>query len=88
MRILSIHMYKWLEDNAALLCGDTEVGFAGYFERKVLREHLNFHSRVVTSRSRPGERTAIHLENNVGIAYVAVHPNLLGVCVITDIEYP
>jgi hypothetical protein len=81
-------MYKWLEDNAALLWGDTEVGFAGYFERKFLREHLNFHSRVVTGRSRPGERTAIYLENNVGIAYVAVHPNLLGVCVITDLEYP
>jgi synaptobrevin family protein YKT6 len=88
MRILCIHVYRWLDDSSFLLAASHELNFAGYFERKVIREHLNFASRTVTNRSQPGDRSAVHLEQNAGIAYVAVHPNTLAVTVITDLEYP
>ena len=88
MRILSIHVYKWIEDNSALLCCGHEISFAGYFERKVLREMLNANSRLVVDRSRPGDRNAVHLEGDKGVSYVAVHPNNLAVNVTTDSEYP
>ena len=88
MRILSIHVYKWIEDNSALLCCGHEVNFAGYFERKVLRDLLNANARLAVDRSHPGDRQAINLEGDKGTAYVAVHPNKLAVSVITDAEYP
>lgn len=88
MRLLSIHLYRWNEDNPILLNSVTELSFAGFLERRVLREHLNFASRTVCARARLGDRTAVHLENNAGICYVAIHPSSLAMTVITDLEYP
>ena len=53
-----------------------------------MREHINFTARTVCGRASPGDRTAVHLENDMGICYVAIHPNSLGMTVITDNEYP
>mmetsp|Transcript_6378 Transcript_6378/g.11106 ORF Transcript_6378/g.11106 Transcript_6378/m.11106 type:complete len:200 (-) Transcript_6378:24-623(-) len=88
MRILSIHLYKWQAEAPVLFGAAHELGFVGYFQRKVVRDLINFSSRTVVARSRPGDRTAVHLEQDAGICYVAVHPNNLAVTVIADQEYP
>lgn len=49
---------------------------------------LNFNSRAVAGRCQPGDRSAVHLEGDKGIAYVAIHPSTLGIVVIADPEYP
>jgi synaptobrevin family protein YKT6 len=88
MRILSIHLYKWQADSPVNFGAVHELGFIGYFQRKVVRDLINFSSRTVVGRSRPGDRTAVHLEQEAGICYVAVHPNSLAVTVVADPEYP
>lgn len=88
MRILSIHLYKWQQEAPIQLCCAHELGFLGYLKRSTVRDLLNFNSRTCCGRSRPNDRTAIHLEQDVGICYLAIHPNTLGVTVITDPEYP
>jgi synaptobrevin family protein YKT6 len=88
MRLIAIHIYRWKEDNPALLGQASELSFVGYLQRRFLREHINFHSRTVCGRARPGDKTAVHLENNAGICYVAVHPNTLAFTVVSSPEYP
>ena len=88
MRLLSIHLFRWRDENPVLLGCSTELSFLGYIQRRVLREHINFTARTVCGRARPGDRTAVHLENNQGICYVAIHPNSLAVTIVSDPEYP
>lgn len=88
MRILSIHLFKWLEENPAMIGNSTELSFLGYVQRRFLREHLNFAARTVCGRASPGDRTAVHLENDQGICYIAIHPNKFAVTVVCDPEYP
>lgn len=88
MRLIAIHIYRWKEDNPVLLGQASELSFVGYLQRRFLREHINFHSRTVCGRARPGDKTAVHLENNAGICYVAVHPNTLAFTVVSSPDYP
>lgn len=88
MRIISIHLFKWREDTPVIISSADDLSFVGYIKRKFLREHIVFSSRTVCGRARPGDRTAVHLENDTGICYVAVHPSTLAATVITDPEYP
>lgn len=88
MRLISIHLFKWRQESAVCLGSVNELSFVGYIQRRVMREHINFTARTVCGRANPGDRTAVHLENDMGICYVAIHPNTLGVTVITDPEYP
>lgn len=88
MRLLSIHIYRWREESPILLGSAQELSFLGYIQRRVLRDLINFSSRTVCGRARPGDRTAVHLENNAGICYVAIHPSSFGVTVVADMEYP
>ena len=88
MRLLSIHMFKWREESPIILGCCTELSFLGYVQRRFLREHINFAARTVCGRANPGDRTAVHLENDQGICYVAIHPNKFAVTVVCDTEYP
>ena len=88
MRLISIHLFKWRQESAVCLGSVNELSFVGYIQRRVMREHINFTARTVCGRASPGDRTAVHLENDMGICYVAIHPNSLGMTVITDNEYP
>jgi len=88
MRLLSIRMYRWQEERPIQLCAADELSFVGFIQRRMLREHINFACRTVCGRARPGDRTAVHLENDAGICYIAVHPSALAVTVVTDTEYP
>ena len=81
-------MFKWRQESAVCLGSVNELSFVGYIQRRVMREHINFTARTVCGRASPGDRTAVHLENDMGICYVAIHPNSLGMTVITDNEYP
>lgn len=88
MRLLSIHIFKWRQENPILLGSATELSFLGFIQRRVLREHINFNSRMICGRANPGDRSAVHLENNQGICYIAIHPNTFAVTVVCDPEYP
>lgn len=88
MRLLSIHIFKWRQENPVLLGSSAELSFLGYIQRRVLREHINFTARTVCGRASPGDRTAVHLENNQGVCYVAIHPNTFAVTIVSDPEYP
>eukprot|EP00340_Litonotus_pictus_P004495 CAMPEP_0170522658 /NCGR_PEP_ID=MMETSP0209-20121228/8080_1 /TAXON_ID=665100 ORGANISM="Litonotus pictus, Strain P1" /NCGR_SAMPLE_ID=MMETSP0209 /ASSEMBLY_ACC=CAM_ASM_000301 /LENGTH=192 /DNA_ID=CAMNT_0010810291 /DNA_START=46 /DNA_END=624 /DNA_ORIENTATION=+ len=63
-----------------------DLSFAGFFERSTVREFINFHSRLVVSRTPKEERMEVALEK--GIAYTYVTSDRIGISVIADEEYP
>lgn len=47
MRIISIHIYRVLENEQIMLGSTYELGFVSIFQRGTLKEFINFNSRLV-----------------------------------------
>jgi len=88
MKLVALTIYKWKEDNPAELFNCTELGFVSFFQRPALKEHIKFHSRLVTSRTQAGRRMSIDAEQNLGKFHSWVHPQGVGAVLLADNEYP
>ncbi len=87
MRLISIHVYKSLaEQQPILLSSAYNLSFCGFFEKGTVKEFINFHSRLVVSRTNKEERQEITLEK--GLCYSYVSSDRIGISIITDEEYP
>jgi synaptobrevin homolog YKT6 len=87
MKLISIHIYSKPTTGEPICLGSADdLSFAGYFERGTYREFINFHSRLVISRTDKEERNEIALEK--GICYSYVTSDSIGITIITDDEYP
>eukprot|EP00747_Dinoflagellata_sp_TGD_P209924 gnl/TRDRNA2_/TRDRNA2_83290_c0_seq1.p1 gnl/TRDRNA2_/TRDRNA2_83290_c0~~gnl/TRDRNA2_/TRDRNA2_83290_c0_seq1.p1 ORF type:complete len:202 (-),score=29.15 gnl/TRDRNA2_/TRDRNA2_83290_c0_seq1:10-615(-) len=84
MKIQSLIVYKWKEDNS--------IELLSCFERSrqkgSVKEQLRSNSRLAVTRSGVGRRQSATLEQSFGICNSWVHPQGLGVAVIVDDEYP
>lgn len=85
MRLISLHVYKIGSTEPIQLASAMDVSFAGLFERGTIKEFINFHSRLVVSRTQKEERQEINLEQ--GVCYCYVTSDRIGISVITDQEY-
>lgn len=87
MKLISVHLYlKNSSNNCYSLGSSMDLSFAGFFERGTIKEFINFHSRLIVSRTPKEERTEIVLEK--GVCYCYVTSDNIGISVITDEEYP
>ncbi len=87
MRLISIHVFKTvIGQEPILLSSASDLSFCGFFEKGTVREFINFHSRLVVSRTNKEERQEIALEK--GICYSYVTSDRIGISIITDEEYP
>lgn len=87
MKLISIHIYMKQSAGEPISLGAADdLSFAGFFERSTVREFINFHSRLIISRTPKEERTEIVLEK--GICYCYVTSENIGYSIITDEEYP
>lgn len=89
MRLVSLKVWRHrgTNENAVELCDFEDLSFISYFGRGPAKEQLRFHSRVCASRTEPGQRQSIQLEE-LGYCHCWVHPSGLVGTVVTDKEYP
>jgi len=88
MKLLSLVIYKWKEDNSVELISCTELSSFGFFHRGPLKEHIRFHSRLVVNRTPLGRRSTVDMDQNLGKCHTWVHPQGVGAAVLVDGEYP
>jgi synaptobrevin family protein YKT6 len=46
MRIISMHVLKWQEENSLFITSAYELGFASWYQRPFVKEQLNFGART------------------------------------------
>lgn len=88
MKLLSLCIYKWREEQAIELSSHYELSQFNFFQRGPVKDHIRFHSRLIASRTPIGKRQSIQFEQNLGMCHVYVHPCGLAATVLTDPEYP
>ena len=94
MKILSIAIARLTpEERAAsadnepvVLSQAFEVSEFGFFQRSGVREFLTFCTKTFTKRTKSGSRQVVEHEGY--LCHVQMKANGLGMCVITDKEYP
>ncbi|CAE7902878.1 YKT6 [Symbiodinium microadriaticum] len=78
MKLLSLIIYRWQEDNSLELVTCEELTSFSFFHRGPLREHIKFHSRLIATRTPPGQRQSIDFDQNLGKCYSWSHPEANG----------
>eukprot|EP00922_Rhytidocystis_sp_ex-Travisia-forbesii_P054213 GHVS01080422.1.p2 GENE.GHVS01080422.1~~GHVS01080422.1.p2 ORF type:complete len:243 (+),score=53.00 GHVS01080422.1:108-836(+) len=59
-----------------------------FFHRSTIKEHIQFHSRLVASRTPTGARQRVEFERNLGFCHAYVHPSGLAATCLTSSSYP
>lgn len=86
MKLISIHIYKMAIGKEPIMIGSAmDLSFCGFFEKSTVKQFINFHSRLVISRTGKEERQEVALEK--GICYAYVTSDLIGISIICDEEY-
>jgi len=88
MKLLSLTLYRWKEDNSVELIQCLELSSFSFFHRGTLKEHIRFHSRLVVNRTPMGRRSTVEMDQNLGKIHTWVHPQGVGAAVLIDAEYP
>lgn len=88
MKLLSLIIYKWKDDNSIEVINCSELGSFSFFHRGPIKEHIKFHSRLIVSRTPIGRRSTIDFDQNLGKCHTWVHPQGVGAAVLIDQEYP
>ena len=86
MKILSIHIFSLYNTNPVILSSAFELSFISIFQRGVIKDLLNFHSRLVIGRIGQDTNTQVQLEK--GICYAISCSDKIGLTMICDEEYP
>jgi len=88
MKLLSLIIYKWKDDSSVEVLACEELSSFSYFHRKMIKEHIKFHSRLIVSRTPLGRRSSVEFEQSLGMCHSWVHPQGIGAAVLIDSEYP
>ena len=88
MKLIAIHIFRWNEDEPALLCSEMDLSMLWFYQKGMAKEHINFNSRTIASRIPPGNKASVSLENNVGVCYCWTTKDGISATAITDNEYP
>ncbi len=74
MRLIALHIFKWHQNNAGegesvLMCSEVDLSMLYFFQRGMAKEHVNFNARLISSRTPPGNKQTIVLEDGIGVCY-------------------
>ena len=86
MRIISIHIFSLLKSKPLILSSAFSLSFVSFYERRTLKDFLNFHSRLVIERIKENTHAEVQLEK--GICYAVANDDKIGITMICDEEYP
>jgi synaptobrevin family protein YKT6 len=87
MRLISIHIFKWQEEEPILLAHKMDLSMLYFYQKGMAKEHINFNSRMIAGRIPPGNKAKVTLENNLGECYCHTTKDNISATVITDTEY-
>jgi len=62
MKLVALHIFRWKEDNPFLLKSIMDVSMLWFYQRGMVKEHINFNSRLVSGRIFPGNKASTVLE--------------------------
>ena len=62
MRLIAIHIFRWIDDAPVLLCKTLDLSRRSFFERGMAQELITFNSRLIAGRTAPGTKASIALE--------------------------
>ena len=88
MKLIAIHIFKWIDDAPILVCYEADLTRKSFFEKGFAKEHLNFHARLIAGRTFPGQKASISLENNTGFCYCWTTTDHISATIIADNDYP
>ena len=88
MKLIALHIFKWNEEEAILLCSDFDLSMLWAFQKGMARDHINFNARTIASRIPPGNKASVSLENDEGLCYCWTTKDGLSATAITDNQYP
>lgn len=88
MRIISMHLMKWAEDNSLFLSSVDDLSFVGWLQRSFFREGVRFGARTACNRSKVGEPLSLNLPESQAKCYIYVNKDKLAALVIADDQYP
>ena len=71
-----------------MLCSEVDLSMLYFFQRGMAKEHINFNSRLISSRTPPNVRQATVLENEIGFCYSWTTVDGLSATAICDKDYP
>ena len=87
MRLISIIIFRWQEENPAILCQEHNLDMLWFYQRGMAKEHIVFNSRMIAGRIKPGNKARVSLEDNKGYCYCWTTTDGLSATAITDTEY-
>jgi|EP00927_Polykrikos_kofoidii_P061752 synaptobrevin family protein YKT6 len=88
MKLVSLVVYKRVEDSCVELCANYDLSHFSFFHRGPLKEHIRFHSRLCAARTEMGKRMEVGFDQNLGKCHTWAHPEGIIVSVLVDGEYP
>eukprot|EP00929_Paragymnodinium_shiwhaense_P050366 TRINITY_DN25351_c0_g1_i1.p2 TRINITY_DN25351_c0_g1~~TRINITY_DN25351_c0_g1_i1.p2 ORF type:complete len:203 (+),score=60.41 TRINITY_DN25351_c0_g1_i1:81-689(+) len=88
MKLLSLIVYKWNEENSVELFSCYELSQFSFFHKGPVKEHIKFHARLCASRTPLGKRQVVEFEQNLGRCHTWTHPQGISAAVLVQGEYP
>ena len=88
MKLVGLYVYKWNEERSIELCKFVDLSMLWFYQRGIAKDHVNFNSRTISSRIKPGFRATVALEENLGNCFCWTTQDGISVTCITDMEYP
>ena len=87
MKLISIHIFRWVDCAPVLLCYDINLEGKSFFAKQTAKEFLTFNARLVSGRTLPSVRASIALEDEL-MCYCWTAIDKLSATAICDKEYP
>ena len=88
MRLISLHVFRWQEKGAVHLCSEMDLSFLYFYQRGMAKEHVNFNSRLISTKCPPGNKLDVTLEQDIGVCYCWTTTDGISATAITNKEYP
>ena len=64
-----MNIYRWVDSASILLCSETDLSMLWFYQRGIAKEHIAFNSRLVSGKTKPGNKASIVLDGEIGICY-------------------
>lgn len=88
MKLVALHVYRWQQSGAVLLCADMDLSALYFFQRGMAKEHVNFNSRLIASKTPPNNKQSITLEQDIGVCYCWTTTDGISATAICTPDYP
>jgi hypothetical protein len=62
MRLVSIHLFRWINEAPVMLCYEMDLNMLWFYQRGMAKEHIIFQSRYGAGKTMPGTKMSLSME--------------------------